>query len=216
VEGLSAPDELAQQIYPQGARDERDGNIITFRMVDKPDPVATKEKGYAVLKQVPYITIRAPGAMDTFDGPVTPRHEKRYPHAWAAFKQSRTAPVSGLPLTDWPQMDRTLLEVYAFNGVKTVEALAAVTDGNVDKLPAGNSMRTKARAWIDMAAKGAPIARVEAENAELRKQLDMLQHAVSALQEQKVLASLPAEAVNPPALAKKRGRPAKVKEAANG
>lgn len=86
----------------------------------------------------------------------------RYPKQYAAFKEGIEAPTEGTPLAEWPPITKSQALELAHFHIKTVEHLAQIHDGQVQKLPMGTrSLREQAKAYLDIAKNGTgPIAKM--------------------------------------------------------
>lgn len=100
--------------------------------------------------------------------------------AYEAWKKGQEEPVSGTPLAVWPGVNQAQASRLRDMHIKTVEDVAALTDGDLEKVGMGaRTMREKARAYIQakqgdakiaeaLADRDAKIAAQENELAELR------------------------------------------------
>jgi len=201
-----------------------DGNRVRFEMMDVENPEKTKEAGYPIFDTLECVRIKAPGSIDENVIPLRKERQRlhyqaRFPRHYAAFKAGLEEPVDGYPLKNWPPMatSRGELELYAFHGVKTIQALAAVSDSHISTL--GNNAlkrRQQAKDWVATAKSNAPVERLRAENDEIRNQLEVALRAITELQKQAGIAPAavaevppPLEAQTEPDAPKKRGRPRK-------
>ena len=140
--------------------------------------------GHDVYKDVEFIKIVVPGDRKSeFFQPADASHRRRFPQAYAAFKQRETNPTEGMPIQNWAPISRSMAMTLKALNVDTVEALAAVHDGHVDKIGTnGRELREKARAWLEDAKSGAATAKVAAEKQALQDQIASLQAQVAAIQ----------------------------------
>ena len=80
-------------------------------------------------------------------------------------------------------MDDATRNHFKAHNVYTVEMLAAISDGNLDKLgPEGRIMRDKAREQVEERSKAAAYDASEAEKAAMQAQIDDLKAVVESLQ----------------------------------
>jgi hypothetical protein len=98
-------------------------------------------------------------------------HYARYIDQIEAFKQNTTSvALSGTPLSEWPQVSRTMAASLKASGIFTVEALADLSDSRLTVVgPDGRTWRTKAQTWL-ASAKDSSVATALAAELELTKQ----------------------------------------------
>jgi hypothetical protein len=135
--------------------------------------------------------------------------------AYKAWKAGQDIPVNGTPLAAWSGITPEQAEIVRSFGLRTVEEVAAATDGIVSKvqLPGMRDIRDNARLFIEsadqnklaaqMAEKDREIASMRADMEELRQ---MLIEASKAAEPE-----LNADGSEAP---RRRGRPPKVREEA--
>lgn len=69
---------------------------------------------------------------------VTPAHIQRYPKAWAAYQEGKPEiEIDGTPLTEIPGVDKDLAINWKLRGIRTVEELAALHEGNAREFGMG-------------------------------------------------------------------------------
>lgn len=142
------------------------------------------EAGYPVYKDVEYVQIVIPGDKNSlYRQPATDQHKKRFPMAYAAFLAREKKPVlEGMPIEQWPQVTRSEALTLKAANIPTVEALAAVHDGHVDKLgQQGREWRAKAQAFIALAKDTAAGQKIAAENEDLKNQMADMQRQIKDL-----------------------------------
>lgn len=196
------------------------GNLVHFSMLDIENTEKSKEAGYPVYESMECICIKAPGSL-TQENIIPLRKEwqrrhyiGRYPRHYAAFKAGLEDPTEGYPLKNWPPMahSRGELDLYAFHGVKTIQALAAITDGNITTFGAsGRKRREQAKGWLEHAQTNAPMAKLNAKNQELENKLEVALRAIETLQKEKGLPTAPVVELAPAAPKPKRVRNKKPK-----
>jgi hypothetical protein len=157
---------------------------VGFCMVPKEDKHKSKAAGYPVFREQEYIKIIVPGDKQSeYFQPSTDKDRKTYPNAYQAFKGREGKPVvEGFPIEQWPQVTRALSMTLRAAGIHTVEALAAVHDGNIGKI--GNNaheLRAKAKAFLDTAKDAAAAQSLAAENQKLQDQITAMQAQIAAL-----------------------------------
>lgn len=205
--------------------------VITFNIESKQDEAESRRQNKPVFRDMEYIEIRTPGdRLSINHRPVEDEdRNKTYAAQYRHWKETLSAPTTGWPLKEWGAITRSQAEYLAYSGVKTVEELAGVTDGNAQLLGSGYiSLVQKAKDAL-AAAKG------QGQEAVLRHDMERQAALILALQRQvqdlaqkaqAQVSPLSIEAIPPSAPSapqaqlaptpapKKRGRPAKKQEAA--
>lgn len=187
-----------------GAPDYISAIAVGFGMMPVEDKSASEKAGHPVFVDREFFSARVPGDKNTHSLRfATKKDREMFPKAYAAFKQRDTVPVQGLPIEQWPQITRGQAMTFRAAGIQTVEALAEVHDGNIDKIGmSARELRAKARAFRDLAAETAAAQKIAAENEALKLQMSDMQRQINEL------ASLAQEQKRGP------GRPRKEAEAA--
>jgi hypothetical protein len=93
-----------------------------------------------------------------------------------AYKEQTGAyALSGLPLTEWTQIDVGTAATLRACGVHTVEQLAEVSDSNLHNLGiGGRTLREKAKGWLTSRDFGIPSAQMSTQLSELRVENERL------------------------------------------
>jgi hypothetical protein len=162
--------------------------LVGFCMVPKEDKHKSKAAGYPVFREQEYVKLIVPGDKQSeYFQPSTEKDRKTYPNAYQAFKNRESKPVvEGMPIEQWPQVTRALAMTLRAAGIHTVEALAAVHDGNIGKVASnGQELRAKAKAFLETAKNSAASQALAAENQKLQDQLAVMQEQINALAKQK-------------------------------
>lgn len=149
-------------------RGDTDGLVVRFEMYPLKNDAKSKAEGRPVFDEVEFIEIRVPGDKTlTVHRPVRASDRARFAAAYRNWKATGVSDgaFSGTPLREWPQVSRSQCEELAFFGVKTVEQLSGVSDGNLRNIGPLLALREKARDFIAAAKKGAPVAAMRDELA---------------------------------------------------
>lgn len=129
--------------------------------------------------EVEYIEIRVAGSRDPQAcRAATLADKSRFPRHYDAFKRRVELPEEGFPLTEWSQINRSLVETLSFLNVKTVEQLSKVSDTHITSIMGGNSFKQKAINWLKERNSNDALAR---ENAELRSEMVAMQAQLAEL-----------------------------------
>ncbi len=156
---------------------------VAFGLEPIVDKKASKEAGRDVYKDVEFVKIAIPGDRNSlYFQPADDRVRARFPRAFEAFKRRDATPIQGTPIEQWAAVSRSLALTLRAAHIPTVEALAAVHDGLVDKLGAqGRELRGKAIAWLAQAAGGAATMALASEKKQLQDQIAAMQAQIMAL-----------------------------------
>lgn len=176
---------------------------VAFGMHYLLDPKKTAEAGHEVFRDVTFIKIAVPGDKNSlYFQPATDLHKVRFPKAWAAFQQ-RTAGGqgrTGLPIEEWAPISRGMALTLKACHIHTVEDLAVVHDGHIDKIGGdARSLRAKAQAFLAQAKDSAATLRLAQEKEELQGQLKAMQEMILGLQAAQVAQQSAAPAEGAPA-----------------
>jgi hypothetical protein len=158
-----------------GRAKDHDTAFPEFEM--KPVRGADKD-GVPSFTEQEFVTIRVPGDRRTeWHGRVTDAHRTRFRRQYDAWKQGREAPTEGTPLSEVAWINRAQVEELAYQHVKTVEALAGLSDAQLKGALAmgGYPLRDRAKRHLEEIAGAAPAQKLAAENAELKGTIDTMQ-----------------------------------------
>lgn len=141
------------------------------------------EAGRPIFDDIEFVQIVVPGdRQSVVFQPATDRHRQRFPKAYAMFKQQSAVAVEGTPIEQWPALTRAQALTFKASHIPTVETLAEVHDGNLEKLGFGaREWREKARAFVAQAKDSAAAQKLAAENQALRDQLSDQQRQINEL-----------------------------------
>ena len=174
------------QDFTHSAQNKLDEQLLVkFFTKQRPDKEASKEKGRPIFKDVEYIDIKVPGKRG--GGACRPAQyadKQRFPRHYEAYKQRKEMPLDGTPLNEWPIMARTQVEELAFHNVKTVEQLVAMSDSLASQFLGMNSLKAKAKMWLENTEATARINQIEAletANSEKDERIANLETKMSAL-----------------------------------
>jgi len=157
--------------------------LVKFELRAKLDVEATEKAGRPIYNDHEYIDIRAPGSPDNVNRPATLRDKERFPRHYSAFKNRTDGDelMDGTPLSEWPLVNRSQVEEFAFANIKTVEQLAATSDVNGQQFMNFPSMKQKAADWLEVANKGIKAADLQKELASRDEDIAELKEQVAAL-----------------------------------
>jgi hypothetical protein len=144
---------------------------VGFGLRPVQDKGASELKGYPVFKEREYVSLRVPGDKNTHSfRPSNEKDRERYPKAYAAFKNRNSTVTTGFPIEQWPQITRGEALTLKAMSIHSVESLAEVHDGHIEKLGhSGRQWRTKAKAFL---AQAKDTAEAQRQIRELAAQLE--------------------------------------------
>lgn len=112
----------------------------------------------------------------------SPKYEQYKQQVEAYKDKSGEFLTSGTPLTQWPVIDAGTAATLQARGIKTVEMLAGVSDGNLANLGTGGRvLRDQAKGYIDSRQFAVPSAQMSATNANLMEENARLTSQVTDL-----------------------------------
>lgn len=192
-----------------GARNPDSLLYVTFYRKVLQDNYRSEKEGRPIHIEEEWVTIVPPGNnLLKIDTPVREEHKRRFPIQWAQFQNSNSStPISGTPLTEWPAIDRARAEDLKALRFYTVEQIAECSDQQLQSLGMdANTLRVKARAFLE-SAKGSALAQAQAAEIEkLRAENEAKEKAHAA--EMAELRKMIEEMQDKP----RRGRPPKTEE----
>lgn len=118
-----------------------------------------------------------------FEREVYPKDKIEYPKLWAAFEAGHGGViVDGTALSEWQGVSRTKAAELIGMGIATVEQLARLSDGDLQKLGRGaKEIRDKAQHFLNDAKEFAPFAKIEAEKTRLEGELKLRDQMIADL-----------------------------------
>lgn len=149
----------------ENAAYEADGKLLVhFDMRPHMDKVKTKSEGRPIFVSREYITIHVPGDKNNVVcHPVSDLDRRRFPRQYARFKANEQQSDTGTPLETVPWITREQVEELKYFKVRTLEALADLSDGNLQKFHGIQKLKQKAADQIARAKMDAPAAKLQEE-----------------------------------------------------
>lgn len=156
-----------------------DGNLVTIAdrriKINRGDDIEFLE--------VPYIKIVSPGQKhSTVHRKVTEEDKIKFKDVWDAYQNKEEMRAAGIPLKKWDGIDDLLIPEMESMNVFTVEALAAVPDGNLVNLGAGaRKLQEAAKEYLEKGdEKDIQLAEANERIATLEKQVNDMMDAARA------------------------------------
>lgn len=179
---------------------EQNGVLVQFRTEPKKAQAKSREKGRPVYEDIDVIEIRNPADQFTVIVRAATEQDKRtYRKAWTAYSNEKKADkVEGTLLREWRGITRAQAQEAAYFKILTVEQLAEADEETVADLGIEwYELKKDAELYLRDTQDSAERTAIADENQKLRKQLEEMQKALAAKDED--------DEEKP----KKRGRPAK-------
>lgn len=165
--------------------DNSPGIFPRFYMRIIEDPVASREMGRPIHKEVEYVEIRIAGDNKTvINKKVDDEHRRRWPNVYQAFKNQQQIAVEGTPIEEWPAITEARRKDLKALNIFNVEALAELPENGIQRLGMGaRELVAKAKAWLDSAKSTSEIQKYAAENEKLNSRITYLEQQIQELLE---------------------------------
>ncbi len=162
----------------------------------------TEKHGRPIFDEVTYVEVISPGSGNStpiFEvvrilAPEAGRAEPKYGVKYDEFKkfvkdfengEASDGSMTGTPLSQWPEMTRTMVASLKVAKIFTVDALAVLPDNKLPVVgPDGRTWRTKAQAYLEDAKNGAFATQLAAQLERSNQDKADLQGQIAALSEQ--------------------------------
>jgi hypothetical protein len=157
--------------------------LVTFYLDKMQNNFKSEQEGRPVFDDKEMIRIITPGdTKSVIEAVVKMEHKLQYAREYEAFQKGMAAPIEGTPLEEWPPMTPATVANLKAANIHTVEQLAEVHDGLLANLGmGGRTLRDKAKNWLENAAGGAVVSRLQAENETLKAQQEVQAKTIAEL-----------------------------------
>jgi hypothetical protein len=167
----------------------------------------TEREGRPIYDEVVYVEVISPGSGNStpifeairYLAPEAKQKEPLYRVKYPDFKkyiedfdasEKHDASLSGTPLSQWSEMNRSMVASLKAQKIFTVDALANLPDGKLNVIgPDGRTWREKAKAYLESSksdayatALAADLEKARQDNADLQAQLKEMADRVTALE----------------------------------
>lgn len=160
-----------------------------FYTVPTKDEAASAREGRPIFFDKEYIEIRAAGNQNNIVQRVATNMDRdRFYRQYELFRKGQEEQVVGTPLSEVTWLTKSQVEELAYVRVRTLEQLSGVADDVCQRMVGLNDLKRKAQSFLEAAEKAAPLTALQAENEELKQQVNAL-----ASQMKELLASKKAE-----------------------
>ncbi len=210
---------MDQHTDPQYKTD--DGSALRIWKDAAQNNFLTQQEGRPIFDEVTYVEVISPGSGNStpiFEAmrvlaPEAKADKPKYGIKYDEFKkyiadfnagETSDASLSGTPLSQWAEMNRTMVATLKVAKIFTVDALAHLPDTQLAVIgPDGRTWREKAKAYIESAKSNAYATEIAAQleranetNVDLQRQIKELADRIEAMQQTEA-----AEVRTPPAKA---------------
>lgn len=145
------------------------GLLVEFMEDAVHQPYESEQKGRAIYKQTPFLSIIFPGdkTKRTYR-PATQEDKIRFAAQWAFFEKGEKAQQDGTPVTEWNYLSKSQALELKHMGFWTVELLANAADSAISGLIGGNMIRAQAQTFLASTKDDSKFTAMTAENEKLK------------------------------------------------
>lgn len=150
--------------------------LVAFSVEAVKNESKSLEEGRPIFDEAEFVKIMVPGDRNNVvHRPVNAEDKQRFQRQLEAWRGGKDDPAgSGTPLREWAGLSRSEVAELAHFGVRTVEALASLSDGNARNIGPILRLRKKAQEYVAAAKEAAPTQKLlEAIAARDEKIADM-------------------------------------------
>ena len=141
-------------------------------------PYESELKGEEVWSMEDFIRITVPGDNKTVIlRQINNDDIARFHPEYFAYKEGIGQDKKGLPLRQWPVLEKSIVIKLETDNIDTVEELASLSDADAGKYLNGLKNRDRARAHIDQIVNAEKVKLAEAKEAELLARIAALEAA---------------------------------------
>lgn len=204
-----------------GARDPDSALFVQFYQKPVQNFYRTKEEGRPIFEDRLFIRIEIPGNRNSIiDTLASDTHKIRFQRQYQFFaSKNPEGQLSGTPLSAWNFLAASKVEELRFLGFRTVEQVAAASDGNISKIGMAAGIdpyqfRERAKRYLQASQDDASLQKTADEADKLKAELQAEREARKAQEEKHAKEMEELRALISQATQKRKpGRPKKVIEA---
>ena len=181
IDMAMGPDQQMRQNPDQA----RHGLYVEFYMHPVADKEETLKQGRPIHKEVAYVMIMVPGDKgQVVRRPIRtgqdPKHDNnRFHNEYVAFLQNKDAPIEGMLLQHWNELNTAQVMDLQHIGIKTVEHLADLNDNVMQKYMGLSDLKTRAKKHLAATNRGASKKVLEAELGKRDNEIETLKQALA-------------------------------------
>jgi hypothetical protein len=178
--------EFYTEAVPDGKASAEHGGKVIYKEEEyaKISTVGDKDNNFIVRAHEEYLPNKAEGGFHTA--------ATRYADIYKAWKAGQDGHTAGTPLSHLPFLTKANIAELKSAKVVSVELLAGMGDGNVDKGVGWRSLRDQARIWLDDADKNAATYKAQkiadeakADRDEMAKRLAEMEAKLAEMSEKR-------------------------------
>lgn len=178
-----AGDEHLYVLFYKGAVEDRNSSL---------------EAGRPIYRDTEFIRIMVPGDKgNIIEREIREQDRQRFPRQYAAFKNEEEEFEQGTPLDKWNYLTPAQVEELKYFGIRTVEALAGVSDTHAQKFIGINKLRRRAKEFMHATSVEAPVAQLQDElekrDLKIQEQDDVISDLTARLSQLEQNAEAPAK-----------------------
>jgi hypothetical protein len=161
-------------IFNPGSRDADKNLAVRFYTAPMQNEAKTLEAGRPIFDDTEMVEIRVRGDRNNVvQRPTREDDRRRFRDAYNEFKSGAAKLDSGTPLAQWPIMSQSMVEELRYFGFYTVEQLSKADDSACSKMNGLATMKAKALIYLEHAAGGSPIEKLQEDNVALKNRLEV-------------------------------------------
>lgn len=149
-------------------------------------PLRNEEKsiqeGRPIFDDTEMVEIRVRGEKDNVVvREIRPDDKRRFRDAYKHFREGKTLAESGTPLSAWSVMSASQVEELRYLGFYTVEHVADAADSAVSKFPGMQSLKNRAKLFLEAAKGNAPLEKLSKSLEEKQNEIEALKAQMAAM-----------------------------------
>jgi hypothetical protein len=187
-----AGDMSGSRLGPNNVIMAKDNSFVWFTTVPKHMPAKSEAAGVAVYEDQVMVHVQQPGDLNPVTREYRSGDERRWPEQWQAFQDGRKPAIDGTPLAILFPASPAMVKNLESAAIHTIESLANVTDSGLNNIPMGDTLRQKAKSFLEARDGAGGFNRLQAQldkeregNLSLKMQLDELKAQMAALAAQR-------------------------------
>jgi hypothetical protein len=168
---------------PEESRFAEDAKLhVEFHRMPVIHPHKSQAAGRAIYEEKDFVRIHIPGDKNNIiDRPVDSIDEMRFSDRLAKWRAGQGEAMSGTPLSALPTMTPGKVAEYGYFHIKTIEQLASAADSVGGKFMGFQQDKSRAKAFLDVAAGNAPLEKMNEELAKRDEVIETLKAQVESL-----------------------------------